>query len=111
MTHPTMAQLVELDVVPLSSLLLHVFVNIFSSATLLHAMHKQIIVRCAVSHRLELDVNQDLLHRYDDLRNYSNERSLYLAQLRRSIEEPWQQWESSHFDIESYKSKTVEQVL
>ena len=52
-----------------------------------------------------------LLHRFDDLRNYSNERSLYLAQLRHSIEEPWQQWESSHFDIQSYKSKTVEQVL
>ena len=45
------------------------------------------------------------------MRNYSNERSLYLAQLRHSIEEPWQQWESSHFDIKDYKSKTVEQVL
>lgn len=52
-----------------------------------------------------------MLHRYDNLRNYSNERSLYLAQLRDSIEEPWQQWELSHFDVESYKSKTVEQVL
>ena len=51
-----------------------------------------------------------LLHRYDDLRNYNNERSLYLAQLRDSIEEPWQQWELSHFDVESYKTKTVEEV-
>ena len=52
-----------------------------------------------------------LLHRYDDLRNYSNERSVYLAQLRDSIEAPWQEWELGHFDVESYKSKTVEQVF
>lgn len=52
-----------------------------------------------------------LVHRYDDLRNYSNERSVYLAQLRDSIEAPWQQWELGHFDVESYKSKTVEQVF
>lgn len=68
-------------------------------------------VCCVQMHCCEPDVKEGLLHRYDDLRNYSNERSLYLAQLRHSIEKPWQQWESSHFDIESYKSKTVEQVL
>ena len=48
--------------------------------------------------------------RYDDLRNYNNERSLYLAQLRNSIEEPWQQWELGHFDIEAYKSKSLDEV-
>ena len=48
--------------------------------------------------------------RYDDLRNYSNERSIYLAQLRNSIEEPWQQWELGHFDIEAYKSKNLDEV-
>lgn len=52
-----------------------------------------------------------LLHRYDDLRNYNNERSIYLAQLRHSIEQPWQQWETAHFDVDAYKSKSVEEVL
>lgn len=49
-------------------------------------------------------------YRYDDLRNYNNERSMYLAQLRHSIEEPWQQWEMGHFDVDAYKSKSVEEV-
>lgn len=31
--------------------------------------------------------------RYDDLSNYVNERSLWLAKLRDMIEEPWQEWE------------------
>lgn len=31
--------------------------------------------------------------RYDDLSNYVNERSLWLAKLRDTIEEPWQEWE------------------
>lgn len=33
-----------------------------------------------------------------------------MAQLRHSIEEPWQQWELSHFDIEAYKSKSLDEV-
>jgi hypothetical protein len=32
-------------------------------------------------------------NRYDDLSNYTNERSLWLAKLRDTIEEPWQEWE------------------
>lgn len=31
--------------------------------------------------------------RYDDLRNYENERSTWLATLRERIEAPWQAWE------------------
>lgn len=31
--------------------------------------------------------------RYDDLSNYVNERSLWVAKLRDTIEEPWQEWE------------------
>jgi len=34
-----------------------------------------------------------------------------LAQLRHSIEQPWQQWETAHFDVDAYKSKSVEEVL
>jgi hypothetical protein len=31
--------------------------------------------------------------RYDHLRNYENERSIWLANLREIIEGPWQAWE------------------
>lgn len=55
-------------------------------------------------------INRLNLFWYDDLRNYSNERSIYLAQLRNSIEEPWQQWELGHFDIESYRSKSLDEL-
>jgi hypothetical protein len=34
-----------------------------------------------------------LARRYDDLQNYSNERSIYLAKLRNVMEGPWQRWE------------------
>ena len=33
------------------------------------------------------------LRRFDDLQNYSNERSIFLAILRDAIEAPWQEWE------------------
>lgn len=36
---------------------------------------------------------------YDDLRNYTNERSNYLRSLRSRIEAPWQQWELAQLDI------------
>ena len=74
-------------------------------------MHSEAALVCCCKTAVHSIKMVGLLRRYDDLRNYSNERSLYLAQLRDSIEEPWQQWELGHFDVESYKSKTVEQVL
>lgn len=55
-------------------------------------------------------INRLVLFWYDDLRNYNNERSIYLAQLRHSIEQPWQQWETAHFDVDAYKSKSVEEL-
>lgn len=48
--------------------------------------------------------------RFDDLKNYSNDRSLYLAQLRDSIEEPWQAWELSHMPAAEYKQLSPDQV-
>lgn len=50
--------------------------------------------------------------RYDDLRNYSNDRSVYLAQLRDSIEEPWQAWELAQLStpVSEYKDLTPQQV-
>ncbi|BDA45408.1 hypothetical protein COCOBI_07-1950 [Coccomyxa sp. Obi] len=43
-------------------------------------------------------INRMVLFWYDDLRNYSNERSIYLAKLRNMIEEPWQKWELEQVD-------------
>lgn len=51
-----------------------------------------------------------LWHRYDDLRNYSNERSLVLAQLRDSIERPWQKWEAAQLPVEQYQTMSPEEV-
>ncbi len=48
--------------------------------------------------------------RYDDLAHYSNERSLFLAQLRDSIEGPWQQWELGFMDVECYKAMSTNEV-
>ncbi len=48
--------------------------------------------------------------RYDDLHNYSNERSLWLAALRDRIEEQWQAWELAQLGISIDKSISVEQV-
>ena len=48
--------------------------------------------------------------RYDDLKNYSNERSLYLAQLRDSIEGPWQGWELSQIDVDALKALSLDEV-
>jgi hypothetical protein len=59
--------------------------------------------------------------RYDDLSNYVNERSLWLAKLRDTIEEPWQEWELAQLlaspdvaqgetggSIEGYKGLSVQ---
>ena len=48
--------------------------------------------------------------RFDDLENYSNDRSIYLAQLRDRIEEPWQVWELSHMPVAEYKQLSPAQV-
>ena len=44
------------------------------------------------------DLKNCVLHlvyvfRYDDLSNYVNERSAWVARVRDMIEEPWQEWE------------------
>lgn len=42
--------------------------------------------------RILYRINRLNLFWYDDLRNYSNERSLYLSKVREQIEEAWQEW-------------------
>jgi hypothetical protein len=39
---------------------------------------------------------------YDDLRQYTNERSIYLETVRDRIEEPWQRWEQARLDIDAF---------
>ncbi len=48
---------------------------------------------------------------YDDLRNYQNERSLYLQLLRNRIESVWQSWELTHLDLEKIQQLNVKQAL
>ena len=63
------------------------------------------VVHCTV----EIDVVERRC-RYDDLRNYSNERSIYLAKLRDTIEKPWQQWELDQVDSNINSSMSPSQV-
>ncbi len=49
--------------------------------------------------------------RYDDLSNYSNERSIYLAELREMIEEAWHMWElKQHVDVDAMRALKPEEV-
>ena len=52
------------------------------------------------------------MHRYDDLKNYRNERSLLLAQIREDIEEAWYQWElqQNDLDVPALQQMSAEQV-
>jgi hypothetical protein len=56
-------------------------------------------------------INRLNLFWYDDLKHYTNERSLYLQKIRNQIEAAWQQWELSQLDVEQYKSLDFKQVL
>ncbi|EIE20159.1 hypothetical protein COCSUDRAFT_57886 [Coccomyxa subellipsoidea C-169] len=60
--------------------------------------------------RILYRINRMVLFWYDDLRNYSNERSIYLAKLRDTIEEPWQKWELNHVDPAINSQLTPSQV-
>ena len=48
--------------------------------------------------RVLYKINRMVLFWYDDLRNYTNERSIWLANLRDRIEEQWQAWELEQLD-------------
>ncbi len=62
-------------------------------------------------HRILYRINRLKLFWYDDLENYTNEDSSYLSSVRSRIETSWQDWESSHLDIESLKTTAVEDAL
>ena len=56
-------------------------------------------------------INRLKLFWYDDLRHYTNERSLYLRTVRDQIEEAWQQWELAQLDPTAYQGIDVRQAL
>ena len=56
-------------------------------------------------------VNRLCLFWYDDLQRYTNERSLYLQQVRDYIETAWQEWEVGQIDVASLQQMDVKQAL
>ena len=61
--------------------------------------------------RVLYQINRLKLFWFDDLRNYDNERSDYLCQLRDRIERAWQAWELSRFDLAGLKREKVRDGL
>ena len=61
--------------------------------------------------RILYRINRLKLFWYDDLQNYANEASPYLASVRSRIENAWQDWETGHFDIESLQSLPIKDAL
>jgi len=56
-------------------------------------------------------INRLKLFWYDDLRNYTNERSTYLQKVRDQIEEAWQAWELAQIKVESLQPVEVKEAL
>lgn len=56
-------------------------------------------------------INRLSLFWYDELDNYTNDRSLYIATVRDRIEADWQAWELAQIDVEALKQLDVIQAL
>lgn len=61
--------------------------------------------------RILYRINRLNLFWYDDLQNYSNERSFYLQKVRNQIETAWQNWELAQVDLEALKQLDVTTAL
>ncbi|BDI18839.1 hypothetical protein ANSO36C_46410 [Nostoc cf. commune SO-36] len=61
--------------------------------------------------RILYRINRLKLFWYDDLQNYTNERSLYLSSCRDQIETAWQQWELAQLDVDALQQLDVKQAL
>ncbi|MBD2514391.1 iron-containing redox enzyme family protein [Nostoc sp. FACHB-973] len=61
--------------------------------------------------RILYRINRLNLFWYDDLHNYTNERSLYLYSCRDQIEAAWQKWELAQFDLAALQELDVKQAL
>ncbi len=56
-------------------------------------------------------INRLNLFWYDDLRNYQNERSIYLQSVRDRIELVWQAWELTQLDVVAIQQLNIKQAL
>ncbi len=56
-------------------------------------------------------INRLKLFWYDDLRNYTNERSNYLRAVRDPVEQAWQEWELAQLDVNRLQKLDVRQAL
>ena len=56
-------------------------------------------------------INRLKLFWYDDLRNYDNERSSYLHQVRDRVEQAWQAWELSLLDVDALIRENAREAL
>ncbi|MDM9383777.1 iron-containing redox enzyme family protein [Chlorogloeopsis sp. ULAP01] len=61
--------------------------------------------------RILYGINRLNLFWYDDLRHYTNERSLYLYKIRDQIETAWQEWELAKIDVAALQQLDVKQAL
>nr|WP_238360880.1 iron-containing redox enzyme family protein [Iningainema tapete] len=61
--------------------------------------------------RILYRINRLNLFWYDDLRNYTNERSFYLYKVRDQIETAWQEWELKQIDVTALQKVDVQQAL
>jgi hypothetical protein len=61
--------------------------------------------------RILYRINRLKLFWYDDLRSYSNERSVYLQDVRNQIELAWQQWETAQLPLKTLQQLDVAQAL
>lgn len=56
-------------------------------------------------------INRLSLFWYDDLHNYTNDRSLYISIVRDRIESVWQEWELAQLDVAALQQVDVKQAL
>jgi hypothetical protein len=61
--------------------------------------------------RVLYGINRLKLFWYDDLRHYSNERSLYLSKVCQQIEAAWQNWELAQIDVAALQQVDVKDAL
>ncbi|MEH2160001.1 MAG: iron-containing redox enzyme family protein [Nostoc sp.] len=61
--------------------------------------------------RILYRINRLKLFWYDDLRHYTNERSLYLCLCLDKIEAAWQSWELAHIDVAALQELDVKHAL
>jgi len=70
---------------------------------------------CAAAHRflqrILYRINRLNLFWYDDLKQYTNERSFYLQKVRNQIESSWQKWELAQLDVVALQKLDVSSAL